>query len=186
MRSVPTLVVAAIALLALTSCQPDEAPIIPDPVPSSDLLFESEDEALAAAEEAYGAYIGVIDAIFADGGENPERLLTVATGSVYESELEGFEGVAESGWHSVGVSTLDSVTLQSYDAASKGESVITIYACNDVSAVDVLDPSGNSVVAPDRPNRSGFQLAFDYAPSTPSHLILSEKTYWTGEDFCNP
>ena len=185
MRTVPTFVVAAIALLALSGCQPDAVPIIPDPVPTSDLLFESEEEALAAAEEAYGAYVAVIDAIFADGGKRPERLLEVATGDAYESELKGFRGVADSGWHSIGVSTLDSVTLQSYDSSSAGEAVITIYACNDVSGVDVVDSEGRSVVSTDRPERSGFQLTFDYEPDAPSELILSEKIFWTGEDFCH-
>ena len=158
MRSVPTLVVAAIALLALTSCQPDAAPIIPDPVPTTDMLFESEEEALAAAEEAYGAYLDVSNLILSEGGANPQRLLEVAGEDVYAVELEGIRDLQAKGWHSVGASTIEDVTLQFYDAtATTGDPVVVVYACLNVSDVDVLDSDGNSVVSADRPDRLPFE-----------------------------
>ena len=186
MRTVPTFVVAAIALLALSSCQPDAVPIIPDPVPTSDLLFESEEEALAAAEEAYGAYLAVSNAVLADGGAEPERLLEVAGTDLYESELEGLQSFVESGWRSVGAATVDTVSLQMYDPlAAQDEPVVVVYACLDVSQTDVVDAEGRSVLSGDRQVRLAFETSFAFETATSSQLIMVAKDLWSGGDFCN-
>src|SRR5690606_919779 len=76
--------------LVLAGCtQPDPMPT-PPPTPSAAPVFASDEEALAAAEEAYGKYLETVDAILADGGSNAERLKPLVTSALFEHEREGF------------------------------------------------------------------------------------------------
>lgn len=182
MRSTPAILAALVTLVALTGCQPDATPIIPDPVPSSDLLFESEEEALAAAEEAYGAYQDVESLIFVDGGQEPERISPYATGDALELALAGFENFRESGYRAVGASEYALTALQQYSAErGDGKDVVGAYLCLDVEPVDVLDADGNSVVSSTRPGLQSFEVSFDLVED---RLLLSRLEPWTGGDVC--
>lgn len=185
MRSAPALLIGAVVALTLVACVPEDEPVRPDPSPTAEPIFASDEEALAAAEEAYGAFLTVSGEILSQGGAEPGRLLAVATQEVYEAESESYAQFAEQGWHSEGVSFVDSVTLQAVDNyAFEGDAAVTVYACLDVSDTDVFDSTGRSVVSENRPDRTPFETTFAYAPSTSSLLILSEKTVWSGDNFC--
>ena len=174
--------VVLVAALAATGCAPD--PAAPHtPAPTSTPLFASDEEALAAAEEAYAAYLAVADQILADGGKAPERLLKVATQAVLDSQIEGYATAAKNGWVSKGRTVLDSVSLERYDPHQIKEA-ISIYGCVDLTAVDVVDATGTSVVSPTRPNRSPFEITLDLVGTPASQLVVSGEKPWTGENFC--
>ncbi|MET4580638.1 hypothetical protein ABIE21_000128 [Conyzicola nivalis] len=171
-----------VAALSVSACAPPSPAKPPRPSPSSTALFATDEEALAAAEEAYREYLSVTDAILSDGGSDPERLLVVASQSVYEKQLPGYRHVAENGWRGTGTTLVDSISIQDFQPMSK-TSQIVIHACVDVSNVDVVDSSGRSVVSPSRPERTPFEVAFTAATSDRS-LVLSGETPWSGNDFC--
>lgn len=172
-------VIAALALvLLLSGCVPTPPAETPIASPSPTPVFASEEEALAAAEEAYAAYVALADQIFAEGGVNPERLSTVATGAFLEAAIEGFEIVQRDGWRSTGGTTFRDFELQSYSAGTR-EGVVTAYVCEDVSAVDVFDSSGSSVVSPGRPDSTTLQATFDL--SDQGDLLLSGREAWSNE-----
>ena len=186
MRTAPALVVAGIALLALVGCVPDDAPIIPSPLPSSTPIFASDEEALAAAEEALVAYYEVSDLIITEGGTHPERLLAVATDEVLASESTGYAQLIDQGWHGSGQTTVDTVSLQAFDpTAAEGSEVVTIYACVDISAFDLMDANGVSIVGPGRIVRTAFEATFLMDQTAERGLLLMRKEQWTGEDFCD-
>jgi hypothetical protein len=178
-----TVALVLAAALSATGCTPEAPAADPVPTPSATPLFASDAEALAAAEEAYAAYLAVTDAIFADGGKDPERLLEVATREVFEAQLEGYVSAANEGWTGVGSTTLDSVTLERYDPGN-ARSTVSIYGCVDLSEVDVVDSSGVSVVSPTRPNRTPIQATLDSSGGARFPLIVSGERPWTGENFC--
>ena len=61
---------AAFVLAALSGCvQTTEKPT-PTPTAAATPAFASDEEALAAAEKAYAAYLAVLDDVTADGGRN--------------------------------------------------------------------------------------------------------------------
>ncbi|MET1002316.1 MAG: hypothetical protein ABWZ15_10945, partial [Acidimicrobiia bacterium] len=100
-----------LAALAASGCAPE--PAAPHtPAPTSTPLFASDEEALAAAEEAYAAYQEVSDRILADGGSSPERLLDVATEKQYEYEKPGFDEARSRNFHSTGASTFDTMSIR--------------------------------------------------------------------------
>jgi len=170
-RLLAPVTLAAALLAGCTSTTP-----MPTPPPSPDAtpVFASDEEALAAAEEAYGKYLAVVDAILSDGGRDPERLLDVVSDEVYERELEGFKTYESKGWRQIGTRTF-SLTLQRYDSGS-----VVVYSCDDVSATDVVDSSGTSIVSPDRQETYAFEVEFLHETT----LILDRKELWDGGAVC--
>jgi hypothetical protein len=175
----------AVAVLAMCGCVAPEPVAVPTPDASATPLFASDEEALAAATEAYARYVAVSDQILIDGGLKPERLLEVATQAVFEKQSEGYQIAFERGWRSTGGTVVDSVTLQDFASnAVEGTDIVTVYACIDVSKVDVVDASGASVVSDSRPDRSPYEASFDAVNGTSTKLVLSGEKIWTGENFC--
>lgn len=180
----PALLAAALVVLTLTGCQPDDPVVIPQPEPSTTPLFASEEEALAAAEEAFAAYLAVADQIFADGGSNPERLLNVATEAALQKEMPGFDNYASEGKRSEGITTFDSTQLQSADLSGYARSgVVVIYVCEDFSGVSVFDSAGGLITKPDRRTRWPVSVSLDVDEDL--NLKVSEVDDWTGDDFCS-
>src|SRR5690554_2465414 len=141
MRSVPPL--AALALAAtvlLTGCVPQDPAIDPPPEPTSEPVFASDEEALAAATDAYKAYLEMSDLIAQEGGKDPERIAPFVTEEWLEQELEGNKALAASGRHLVGSVKLTGSALQQIYLES-GSTVIVIYSC--------VDPNGARVVTSD-------------------------------------
>ena len=174
---------AAATALLLAGCTGDDPIVLPVPDPTTAPVFATDEDALAAAEVAYGEYLRVIDQILADGGKDGDRLLEVATEDVVEFEQTGFDRVLDSGHRSIGTTSFDSMELQQYDtAAVDGRAIVAVYVCDDLSEVDVVDAEGKSVVTSERQSRIPFEVTFDLGSNTP--LIVSSVEGWTGENFC--
>lgn len=165
------------ATLLLVGCVPSEPTVTPPPEPTATLVFASDEDALAAATEAYAKYLEVSDAIFANGGVGTEALSDVLAGKQLEVEKDGFAKVKQEGWHSVGSTRFDQMTLQQYDRSSRGDAIVVAYVCEDISGTDVLDSSGNSVRADDLPERSLYEVTFDLEPES-KRLLVSDKSLW--------
>ena len=175
----------ALALLStLVACATPAPPPEPSPTATTAApVFATDAEALAAATEAYAAYVSVSDLIFAEGGVRPERIDEVASGTLAASVRDESAYAVGAGLRSTGANTFDSISLQSVDeAASRG--VVIIYLCSDVSATDVLDSNGVSVVKADRPPRTPFQVSFDWKDSTHRELVVGSQNVWTGGGVC--
>lgn len=174
---------ALLGMLALSGCGGgDPLPTLP-PTPSSTPVFASEEEALAAAEEAYAAYLEVWNLVASEGGLRPERLETLATGSFLESELDGIQSFVENGWRSVGSSILTSAQLQYADLGSEtGSGVVGAYICIDLAGLDVVDANGASVVSSSRPDLQAFEVYFDL--TSEGALVPSDSAPWDPVGVC--
>ncbi|MBB5633881.1 hypothetical protein BKA04_002104 [Cryobacterium mesophilum] len=174
-----------LAILLLAGCVPSEPVISPPPEPHSTPIFASDEDALAAATEAYAKYLAVSDQILSDGGKGEERLLTVATREWAELQNEGFAEAREKGWHSTGTTTFDSLRIEQYDShAVQGAPIMRAYVCIDVSSVDVLDARGVSVVSTDRPDRSPAEIAYSWFEKPNRGILIAHIDPWGGRDFC--
>lgn len=163
-----------LAALLLAGCTPSDP--MPTPPPTSDAapIFATDEEALAAAEEAYGKYLATADNILSDGGADPERLLEHVSPSLYDEERVGFERIMAKGWRGVGKTTFQ-LTLQRYD-----ERQVIAYSCDDVSATDLVDQSGTSVVKEGRIERVPFEVEFDPRDG----MRILSKAVWDGGGVC--
>ncbi|HEY5231891.1 MAG TPA: hypothetical protein VIJ11_13495 [Galbitalea sp.] len=184
-RTALGIVVAAAVVGALAGCVQPSPTVIPTSVPSAKPVFASDADALAAAKKAYVAYLAVSDEILIDGGANANRLLKVATAAELKKQMPGFDAAQSKHWRSTGATQIDSITLQRVDeTAPHGEGIVTVYACVDVSKVDVIDSSGSSVVSSTRPTASTFEATFNLVSRDPVRLILSDEEPWQGVGIC--
>ena len=170
---------AVIAVLALAGCVGTEPlPTLP-PTPSSTPLFASEEEALAAAEEAYKAYQSIVDAALRD--IDGTKLATVATGAALTAATDSVEAFRQDGRHQVGESSVTRVTAVDLSALDLGEngSVGQIYACLNLSAVNIVDADG--AVAQSQVDVLPMIVALELVDR---RLLVSEEDVWDGSNFC--
>ena len=170
-----------LGMLALSGCvEGDPLPTLP-PTPSATPIFASEEEALAAAEEAYAAYSEVSDLIANDGGVDPERIAPFVTDEQLQNELDTAAYYRDHGIHSVGSVTVIKTVLQQANE-SVGTVEVAVYVCLDVESVRVLDNSGNDVTPSDRDPITALEVVLqgDAADS----LLVASSDLWSDSSFC--
>jgi hypothetical protein len=167
--------VVFLSVLVLTGCVGSDPPVTPAPTPTSTPLFASDEEALKAAEVAYKRFNAVAERVLNEGGTDPERLEAVATGELLAAAVKGAESYESKGYHSIGRIVSSEFRIQQ-TSNSKRDSV-TIYVCEDVTKVDVVDSEGTSVVSPSRPARQTIEMAFDGTDQ--GELIASSQSVWS-------
>ena len=139
-------------LLAVSGCVGSEPlPTLPA-TPTATPIFASEEEALAAAADAYAEYGATSDLIASEGGEDPERIEPFVTPERLPVEMKGFEALRDSGLRIVGSTTFEVLDLQRVD--SYGEDLeVVFYACLDLSASRAVDADGVDVTPANREDR---------------------------------
>lgn len=165
------------AALALTGCVPLEAPPEPAAEPTFTPVFASDEEALAAAEEAYAEYLRVLAVILAEGGAGPERIDAVVGDALAVTEKAGFEEFRSLGLHAVGIPVIRNATVQRYDSHE-----VVVYLCSDLSGVQVLDAEGRLVVGERERPASTFEVLFEF--TTDQRLIVASREIWPGGGVC--
>jgi hypothetical protein len=172
--------VTVAGMLLLSGCGGgDPIPTLP-PTPTATPIFASEEEALAAAEEAYAAYSEMSDLISSEGGVDPERIRPFVTAERFDDELRGFSTLRESNLHIQGEATLEVLELQRYDEVG-GEVEVVFYACWDASASRVINSAGEDVTPSDRDDR----LVLEVLVRTVDRqlpLVLESDEAWPGQD----
>ena len=158
--------------------------VTPPAEPSSEAIFASDEEALAAATDAYEAYQTVLNEISHEGGANPERISTVVTSERLVKELEGLSSLAKSGRRLVGDLVVRETTLQQFYLGASGVAVVAIYACIDPIGVQVIDANGVDVTPDELRRPWPREAVFETADSESSDLLLSSEESWTGGDLC--
>ena len=171
--------VAVVGMLLLSGCGgSDPMPTLP-PTPSSTPVFASEEEALAAAEEAYAAYLAMSNLISSEGGADPERIAPFVSESRLADELEGFETYQNLQIHTAGTDTYEVRELQRVDETEAGAEVV-VYVCWDASAVRVIDASGMDVTPASREVRALLEVVL-VTVDRQLPLVLDSDTAWPSE-----
>lgn len=176
--------VLLIATLLLAGCVPSDPVITPAPEPSVAPIFASDEEALAAATEAYAKYLEVSNLIRSEGGIGPERIADFVTPERLPDELAGFTHFAEGGRHSVGSITFDSAKFQKYENEQAVGATVVMYLCLDASQVKFVDGEGKDVTPDDKPNRQLFEITMVSRSVDSSTLILSGSELWDNNSGC--
>lgn len=163
---------------APTTSAPSEEPP-PTAEPTSDA-----DVAASAAETALRDYLDLSNDLRIDAGLSLDELESLATGIELDSQTAFLTDWREKGWQATGEARLvevDVVDVSLDNSAPDSGRVptVTVEVCADVAGTDVVDASGDSVVAPDRADRGWTRYlvsnyAWDADPSGGWRVASSE------------
>lgn len=175
-------VAAAAVALALvvgmtTGCQPE-----PTPSPSGP-VFANEDEAFAAAEETYRAYVDALNQVDLSDPETFEAVYAWTTGDFNASERTTLSTMHAEDWT---VSGSSDITRIDYLSVGDAFSRVSIGSCVDVSSITLLDAQGVSQVSPDRPDMQVTQVDLTWSKSSPTGYLISEVAGTDLEPPCQP
>lgn len=147
---------ALAAACVLTACSGEPVPVetsTPSPVALQDgqyLGFDTEEEAIAAAEEVYASYI---DAIAAEGlghaDADPHQFLS---GPAYEASIAANAQFAASGLTVVGAPNSEVL-----DGVMSSSDSVRIRTC-DVLEARIINSEGVDVTPADRPEKQAMQV----------------------------
>ncbi|MFQ1004383.1 hypothetical protein [Modestobacter sp. SSW1-42] len=129
--------------------------------PTSAELPSAEKQALAEASEAVTDYYAAVDRINGDPSGDPDALQDVATGDAYLASVRAAARIKGRGLVQTGSARVVDVHLISVDLthAPPGRyPTVVLDTCLDVSATDVEDTDGQSVVPADRLDRTAARL----------------------------
>lgn len=166
-------------MLLLSGCGGgDPIPTLP-PTPSATPIFASEEEALAAAEEAYAAYQAAIDLALQTLDDSD--LAAVATGAALETAVGSVDEFAQSARHQVGFTRVHSVSAADLSPLVDGDGsdISQIYACIDLSSVSVVSANGETSQSPIAVLPMIVGLSWDA-----ENLLVAEEEVWDGSNFC--
>lgn len=173
---------SGLVLATLSACAAEPGPTPTTSKATDAPVFASDEEALAAAEKAYAAYLGVQNAVAHDGGRDAGRYAEVAIGDALASATEGADELSRMGYSTIGDIEFAQPRLQSAEYSNEASIKLVLYMCNDVSNVSVIDEAGNPVASGDGPSVTPWQVVVSGASR--DDLLVSDRTLWEGTNFC--
>lgn len=142
LRVTATAALLAASIVALTGCLGPA----PEPTPTPTAVFSSEEEAFAAAEETYRAYIDAVNARYADADSDPAPQ-SLLIGTALEDDLASIRSFNELGIRVVGETSIRELQDIAADLES-GD--VQIDVCLDSTQTRVLNASGVDVTMAER------------------------------------
>lgn len=166
--------VAAMIALTLAACAPDPAP---PPTPTG---FASEEEAFAAAEATYRAYVDALNGVQFDDPSTFEGTFAWTTGAANAADRKDFSQYHADKMTLDGDFAVASFAPDSWDPSSSN---VGADACLDVSKTQILDANGVSTVSPTRAPVVAVRVEF-VAGATPTRLAIDDVSAREGEPLC--
>ncbi|SFS03533.1 hypothetical protein SAMN04487846_1681 [Microbacterium sp. cf046] len=167
-RLAATALALALVIGVATGCRPE-----PSPSPSAP-AFANEDEAFAAAEETYRAYVDALNQRRSDPTSQPDPQ-EFLTGQALEVDIATQQQLDQAGLSVVGSTDVTSISPKSADP-ELGD--VRLEVCLDSTGTRVLDESGHDVTAADRQPVS--LLTVDFVFAAPDLLVESSTTKIVG------
>lgn len=165
LRAASIVIAATLGVGALAGCGPADPS--PAPTPTG---FASEEEAFAAAEATYRAYVDALNQVDLSDPSTFEEVYRWTTGDANAAERESLSGMHANGWTVSGTSEVTGFNPTSWDA---GAGTIDGIACLRVADVTLTDRDGNSVVSTDRPDTQSVMIVASVSPDSPTGALLS-------------
>ena len=174
-RRVAVVGIVLAGMLALGGCDGSPAPAASTPP------FASEEEAFAAAEETYRAYVDALNEVDLADPETFEPVFALTTGELHSSDVEGLTRYHADGVTVSGASRVDLIAPLGVDDEF---SRIRVAVCLDVSTVNLLDRKGLSLVDPTRVDIQTLSVTVERAADNGTRLLVSAINPREGEPSC--
>lgn len=141
-----------------TTAPPRDAASTPAPSPSTPASEPPTDSEVAeeAAARLMRSYYATVDRLRQDPTQPLGQLKAVANGGQLEAQTIFTRNQRQAGNRQTGSAEVVDVVVQSVNLDRTGQAqvpTVDLDICWDVSAVDVLDQDGESIVSPERPDR---------------------------------
>jgi len=163
-------------LALLSGCVPSDAATPPQPTPTFVAPYATDEEALAAAEEAYGEYVRVMREFYSEVPTDPAPIYEVASGEHLEDLLLEFDERAAKETYILGEQSFDQIVLQRYSHEGSTNEVIAVYLCDDLSGMSIY--RHGEKIGPENPVLPSLtQVVFDFDENSDS-LKVSARDLW--------
>lgn len=173
----------AIALVVtLTACVETTRLPAAEPSPSVAPLFASDEEALAAATEAYEEYLAVSEEIAANPPFLLDALEDLTTPAYLEKEAAVFKSLEDQGLRISGRTSLADAQLQQWFTDPTLGNTVIFYACLDISGAQLIDAEGVNVTSDTREELNNLEVEMIEGPS--GRLLMNRSEQWFGEPVC--
>lgn len=182
---VPVLGVTVLLLGGLAACGVEPAPSASPSVSeeAGEPIFASDEEALAAAVEAYEAYNDTYLEVASDPASDVNVIRSFVSVELAAQSIAEFEGLRENGARIVGeIGLRDAKLLERSE--NDGLALVSVYVCRDVSAGRLVNSDGVDVTPVDRDDVQPQQASFTSADRGSASLIVEGLQRWQGDDFC--
>ncbi|MFG6477031.1 hypothetical protein ACFXP7_11665 [Microbacterium sp. P06] len=158
-RHVAAAVLVAVAV-SVSGCAAPPEPAEPTPT------FATEEEAFAAAEETYRAYVDAVNARRA-GDSDPPSPESFLTGTALQDEITFARQLREQGRSIRGDNIVSEVKMLRAENNLTG---VLLWACIDLSETVVVDAAGANTTPADRVNRTAVEVSLDLVGG---HFLIS-------------
>lgn len=175
-RTRPALVAVALAVL-LTACTPQPGPSLSP----STTGFANEEEAFAAAEATYRAYVDALNQVDLADPATFEPVYAWLTGDALAEEKKSLTGMHAAGLV-VGGTSRAVLVHPLMDLLVEETAQLAI--CLDVSAVTLVDAEGVSAVSPERPNVQSMTVTLVRTPASETGWRLGDFVGREGSPEC--
>ncbi|WP_344756127.1 hypothetical protein [Gryllotalpicola koreensis] len=175
-----TLALAASLLAACTPSHPVTDPTKtskPTPTP----VFTSDADALAAATDRFKKYESASDRVGQNGWRDTTPVRPFVSDTGYQHEVNSATKYRAQKAHAIGNTVINNTELESH-REENGVATVRMYVCEDLSAVDVIDGSGKSLIDPSRADFVAFVTELRGKSST--SLVIQSLDYWSGGGIC--
>lgn len=147
------LATAALVVVAMGACandanEPSAGPSSPAPTTTTPTPPSDSEVASEAASAVVRKYFATVDLVRQDPSRPANDLDAVASSTQLTAQKKLLKNQRDADLRQVGETKVVELSVESMNLASPATAVIDV--CWDVSAVDVVDGSGKSVVTPER------------------------------------
>lgn len=178
----------AVALVAgaglmLAGCVPSEPVVTPVDTGATAPIFASDEDALAAAVEAYAKYLAAIQKRSNSGADDFSEISGYVTEDQLERERAAADASLAAGRSTRGAATFDRVKAQQYWQGG-GVDGLVVYLCLDVTDVAVIDATGVDVTPVQRPDRVALEVEFEISASSWQAIRVARSDVWQDTQYC--
>ena len=156
----------ALAALMMSGCSAPAAPFEPEALP----VFASDEEAFAAAEATYRAYVDASNEVNLADSESFEAVFALTNGALNAADRKTLSAMHARGFELTGETRIRSVHA---GAISGARDNVRLEVCLDVSELRLLDVNGESAVDPSRRPQQALTVSFVPSSIDPTQLVAS-------------
>lgn len=140
----------------------------PAPAPEPSPTFTSEDQAFAAAEATYRAYVDALNQVDLSDPSTFEGVYAWTTGDFYAGERKTLSRMHANGWTVSGQTIVERI-----DRLASGDlrRTVTLGACANVATVVLVDSNGTSRVDASRPDVQSTKVSLVKGASPTGYLV---------------